>query len=140
MVLKANDRRTSCPCHDEFRGPRSDYVRQVALKDNNNFQLDAILRIQLLNNSFADSKYFLYEKEFLLRYEEPKSGSVVYTIFSLQTMKLLQQWHSIIYKIGVNLSLELSFRPLCYSLNNYNSEDVCQEGPLPIYQLPSTQK
>ncbi|GFV32204.1 uncharacterized protein TNCV_1674921 [Trichonephila clavipes] len=21
MVLKANDRRTSCPCHDEFRGP-----------------------------------------------------------------------------------------------------------------------
>ncbi|GFW52269.1 uncharacterized protein TNCV_2427161 [Trichonephila clavipes] len=31
MVLKANDRRTSCLCHDEFRGPRSDYVRQVAL-------------------------------------------------------------------------------------------------------------
>ncbi|GFU33760.1 uncharacterized protein TNCV_2048181 [Trichonephila clavipes] len=31
MVLKANDRRTSCPCHDEFRGPHSDYVRQVAL-------------------------------------------------------------------------------------------------------------
>ncbi|GFY20548.1 uncharacterized protein TNCV_211801 [Trichonephila clavipes] len=31
MVLKANDRRTSCPCHDEFRGSRSDYVRQVAL-------------------------------------------------------------------------------------------------------------
>ncbi|GFX53199.1 RNase H domain-containing protein [Trichonephila clavipes] len=28
MVLKANDRRTSCPCHDEFRGPRSEYVRQ----------------------------------------------------------------------------------------------------------------
>ncbi|GFX97630.1 uncharacterized protein TNCV_2841901 [Trichonephila clavipes] len=24
MVLKANDRRTSSPCHDEFRGPRSD--------------------------------------------------------------------------------------------------------------------
>ncbi|GFS75744.1 hypothetical protein TNCV_3424701 [Trichonephila clavipes] len=31
MVLKANDRRTSCPCHDEFRGPRSDYVRQEHL-------------------------------------------------------------------------------------------------------------
>ncbi|GFU22260.1 hypothetical protein TNCV_4856061 [Trichonephila clavipes] len=28
MVLMANDKRTSCPCHDEFRGPRSDYVRQ----------------------------------------------------------------------------------------------------------------
>ncbi|GFY13500.1 hypothetical protein TNCV_4958701, partial [Trichonephila clavipes] len=36
MVLKANYRRTSCPCHDEFRGPRSDYVRQVALENNNN--------------------------------------------------------------------------------------------------------
>ncbi|GFX75569.1 hypothetical protein TNCV_4714761 [Trichonephila clavipes] len=30
MVLKANDRRTSCPCHDEFRGPRSDYVNRTA--------------------------------------------------------------------------------------------------------------
>ncbi|GFT96277.1 hypothetical protein TNCV_3907121 [Trichonephila clavipes] len=28
MVIKANDRRTTSPCHDEFRGPRSDYVRQ----------------------------------------------------------------------------------------------------------------
>ncbi|GFU77582.1 hypothetical protein TNCV_3499541 [Trichonephila clavipes] len=36
MMLKANDRRTSCPCHDEFRGPRSDYVRQVASENNNN--------------------------------------------------------------------------------------------------------
>ncbi|GFV94143.1 integrase catalytic domain-containing protein [Trichonephila clavipes] len=39
MVLKANDRRTSCPCHDEFRGPRSDYVRQVALSHNNNINI-----------------------------------------------------------------------------------------------------
>ncbi|GFW30032.1 hypothetical protein TNCV_1593501 [Trichonephila clavipes] len=28
MVLKTNDRRTSSPCHDEFRGTRSDYVSQ----------------------------------------------------------------------------------------------------------------
>ncbi|GFW89206.1 uncharacterized protein TNCV_2686391 [Trichonephila clavipes] len=35
MVLKANDRRTSCPCHDEFRGPRSDYVRQRTEGKNN---------------------------------------------------------------------------------------------------------
>ncbi|GFT89431.1 transposable element Tcb1 transposase [Trichonephila clavipes] len=25
--------RTSCPCHDEFRGPRSDYVRQEGTTD-----------------------------------------------------------------------------------------------------------
>ncbi|GFV69705.1 hypothetical protein TNCV_4508181 [Trichonephila clavipes] len=35
MVLKTN-RRTSCSCYDEFRGPRSDYVRQVALENNYN--------------------------------------------------------------------------------------------------------
>ncbi|GFX01171.1 hypothetical protein TNCV_4581371 [Trichonephila clavipes] len=39
MVIKPNDRRTSCPCHDEFRGPRSDYVRQVALENNNNSEI-----------------------------------------------------------------------------------------------------
>ncbi|GFX72955.1 uncharacterized protein TNCV_2813951 [Trichonephila clavipes] len=39
MVLKANDRRTSCPCHDEFRGPRSDYVRQVALATTTTYKM-----------------------------------------------------------------------------------------------------
>ncbi|GFV34423.1 uncharacterized protein TNCV_5137641 [Trichonephila clavipes] len=29
LKVKANDRRTSSPCHHVFRGPRSDYVRQV---------------------------------------------------------------------------------------------------------------
>ncbi|GFV73794.1 hypothetical protein TNCV_2314891 [Trichonephila clavipes] len=37
MVLKANDRRTSRPLHDEFRGSRSDYVRQVALETTTKF-------------------------------------------------------------------------------------------------------
>ncbi|GFT34578.1 hypothetical protein TNCV_4125341 [Trichonephila clavipes] len=40
MVLNANDRRSSCPCHDEFRGLRSDYVRQVALENNNRNKAD----------------------------------------------------------------------------------------------------
>ncbi|GFT28130.1 hypothetical protein TNCV_645111 [Trichonephila clavipes] len=40
MVLKANDRRTSSPCHSEFRGPRSDYVRQVALETTTTYFLD----------------------------------------------------------------------------------------------------
>ncbi|GFU91265.1 hypothetical protein TNCV_4925951 [Trichonephila clavipes] len=31
MVRKANDRRTSRPCHDELHGPQSDYVRQDRL-------------------------------------------------------------------------------------------------------------
>ncbi|GFX43941.1 uncharacterized protein TNCV_4112201 [Trichonephila clavipes] len=38
MVLKANDRRTSCPCHDEFRGPRSDYVRQDLIEKCKNYK------------------------------------------------------------------------------------------------------
>ncbi|GFW92148.1 mariner Mos1 transposase [Trichonephila clavipes] len=53
MVLKANDRRTSCPCHDEFRGPRSDYVRQVALENNNNITASkrhrGRLRVETIN-------------------------------------------------------------------------------------------
>ncbi|GFU87084.1 hypothetical protein TNCV_246731 [Trichonephila clavipes] len=51
MVLKANDRRTSCPCHDEFRGPRSDCVRQVASENNNN------------NN--PENLAFIFEKNYL---------------------------------------------------------------------------
>ncbi|GFT75732.1 hypothetical protein TNCV_3125321 [Trichonephila clavipes] len=50
MVLKANDRRTSCPCHDEFRGPRSDYVRQVASENNNNKRMKGL---NSANNSRA---------------------------------------------------------------------------------------
>ncbi|GFW06238.1 hypothetical protein TNCV_37131 [Trichonephila clavipes] len=40
-MLKVNDRRTSCPCHDEFRGPRSDYVRQ----DEENTGRPCVMRI-----------------------------------------------------------------------------------------------
>ncbi|GFU29202.1 hypothetical protein TNCV_278161 [Trichonephila clavipes] len=43
MVLKANDRRTSCPYHDEFRGPRSDYVRQEALATTTTSRLLVVL-------------------------------------------------------------------------------------------------
>ncbi|GFV81114.1 hypothetical protein TNCV_2270981 [Trichonephila clavipes] len=43
MVLKANDRRTSCPCHDEFHGLRSDYVRQVALATTTGLVFDILL-------------------------------------------------------------------------------------------------
>ncbi|GFY35070.1 hypothetical protein TNCV_5044451 [Trichonephila clavipes] len=41
-VFKANDRRTSCPCHDEFRGPRSDYVRQAAEIVNGVYGADTV--------------------------------------------------------------------------------------------------
>ncbi|GFX72612.1 hypothetical protein TNCV_4062081 [Trichonephila clavipes] len=57
MVLKANDRRTSCPCHDEFRGPRSDYVRQVASENNNNNELLLMLPFTPMATSMARSKY-----------------------------------------------------------------------------------
>ncbi|GFW57031.1 hypothetical protein TNCV_3473141 [Trichonephila clavipes] len=47
MVLKANDRRSSCPCHDEFRGPRSDYVRQVALATTTTTTIKIFINIRL---------------------------------------------------------------------------------------------
>ncbi|GFV63331.1 hypothetical protein TNCV_3751481 [Trichonephila clavipes] len=51
MVLKANDRRTSCPCHDEFRGPRSDYVRQKTTA-----LLEAEAKIKILNKNNCDKQ------------------------------------------------------------------------------------
>ncbi|GFX27050.1 hypothetical protein TNCV_439561 [Trichonephila clavipes] len=51
MVLKANDRRTSCPCRDEFRGPRSDYVRQVASENNNQLLKVKFNEIKVILNS-----------------------------------------------------------------------------------------
>ncbi|GFS84164.1 transposable element Tcb2 transposase [Trichonephila clavipes] len=55
MVLKANDRRTSCTCHDEFRGPRSDCVRQVAsVNNNNNKPLDFWKRVIFSNESKSE--------------------------------------------------------------------------------------
>ncbi|GFT04750.1 hypothetical protein TNCV_334881 [Trichonephila clavipes] len=48
MVLKANDRRTSCRCHDEFRGPRSDYVRQRWLEIYANLQSPKLLRVLVI--------------------------------------------------------------------------------------------
>ncbi|GFY17661.1 hypothetical protein TNCV_1073961 [Trichonephila clavipes] len=47
MVLKANDRRTSCPCPDEFREPRSDYVRQrILFSDEAHFWLNGYVNKQ----------------------------------------------------------------------------------------------
>ncbi|GFU91444.1 hypothetical protein TNCV_2542121 [Trichonephila clavipes] len=39
LKAQANDRHTSSPLHDEFRGPHSDYVRQVALATANTIRL-----------------------------------------------------------------------------------------------------
>ncbi|GFX97360.1 uncharacterized protein TNCV_1077311 [Trichonephila clavipes] len=58
MVLKAHDRCTSCPCHDEFRGPRSDYVRQVALATttHNNLLCDYTFRVSTDNHRLKSNK------------------------------------------------------------------------------------
>ncbi|GFW58813.1 uncharacterized protein TNCV_4046521 [Trichonephila clavipes] len=52
MVLKANDRRTSCPCHDEFRGPRSDYVRQFTNPLDTQLLCGSVLRFQASDLGF----------------------------------------------------------------------------------------
>ncbi|GFS97368.1 hypothetical protein TNCV_1825121 [Trichonephila clavipes] len=73
MVLKANDRRTSCPCHDEFRGPRSDYVRQKnAIMPNQVTQNnDVIAHLPMTSNLFsfdrAEEEYPRYAKLFIER-------------------------------------------------------------------------
>ncbi|GFY00072.1 uncharacterized protein TNCV_1341701 [Trichonephila clavipes] len=49
MVLKANDRRTSCPSHDESRGPRSDYVRQIGISFLQGLQILVVYGNQVLS-------------------------------------------------------------------------------------------
>ncbi|GFS77370.1 hypothetical protein TNCV_4566071 [Trichonephila clavipes] len=68
LKVKANDRRTSSPCHDEFRGPRSDYVRQVALGTTTTFvdlasrkTAATILRLHA-TNSFCRFRTFRKQK------------------------------------------------------------------------------
>ncbi|GFX74785.1 hypothetical protein TNCV_636121 [Trichonephila clavipes] len=77
MVLKANDRRTSCPCHDEFRGPRSDYVRQVALAtttttkpDGHGYELVSSVR------ALVPQKFSVEEELMHIKHVEVKSPHV----------------------------------------------------------------
>ncbi|GFW79658.1 uncharacterized protein TNCV_1429181 [Trichonephila clavipes] len=66
MVLKANDRRTSCPCHDEFRGPRSDYVRQcsqLASLDKNNALPEIKLRLSYLQGKSTTMSVIAHQTE-----------------------------------------------------------------------------
>ncbi|GFW89916.1 uncharacterized protein TNCV_4196041 [Trichonephila clavipes] len=67
MVLKANDRRTSCPCHDEFRGPRSDYARQVALATTTTTLFKSIENIPYATECKSRCIFFMdkIEKEYL---------------------------------------------------------------------------
>ncbi|GFW24026.1 hypothetical protein TNCV_4950701 [Trichonephila clavipes] len=51
MVLKANDRRTSCSCHDEFRGPRSDYVDRDLCMCEEQPQMNSSSRVVMVTDS-----------------------------------------------------------------------------------------
>ncbi|GFT90062.1 uncharacterized protein TNCV_2553811 [Trichonephila clavipes] len=67
MVLKANDRRASCPCHDECRGPRSDYVRQVTLATTTQQQIRSPTRYPLqYRDTKRDFLSFVYDAGLLL--------------------------------------------------------------------------
>ncbi|GFT79985.1 hypothetical protein TNCV_2148921 [Trichonephila clavipes] len=75
MVLKANDRRTSCPCHDEFRGPRSDYVRQgprmcpVSLHFKDSVSINTVLTsVPSVWRDFSDTRVELMTHRTSIRY------------------------------------------------------------------------
>ncbi|GFV75807.1 uncharacterized protein TNCV_1757351 [Trichonephila clavipes] len=67
MVLKTNDRRTSCPCHDEFHGPRSNYVRQQTA-ENQTFPADVSF---IDEASFTRSGMFNMHKSHLWAHVNP---------------------------------------------------------------------
>ncbi|GFT33983.1 histone-lysine N-methyltransferase SETMAR [Trichonephila clavipes] len=72
MVLKANDRRTSCLCHDEFRGPRSDYVRQRPNALKPGFQFYVICYISFSSGSNPRGS------ERSDRYAPPTQGTIIH--------------------------------------------------------------
>ncbi|GFT66013.1 hypothetical protein TNCV_1058871 [Trichonephila clavipes] len=83
MVLKANDRRTSCPCHDEFRGPRSDYVRQEVETDQAIEEPTEIMHINqdsearscsmaIVVKPFSRSSVVVERKKFLINFNLEK--------------------------------------------------------------------
>ncbi|GFV50642.1 hypothetical protein TNCV_2213051 [Trichonephila clavipes] len=59
MVLKANDRRISSPCHDEFRGPRSVYVRQL----RNAAEAESVLKQIAISLAIAEEAHLFEHRD-----------------------------------------------------------------------------
>ncbi|GFX65063.1 hypothetical protein TNCV_452011 [Trichonephila clavipes] len=77
MVLKSNDRRTSCPCHDEFRGPCSDYVRQA--------KANSLILLQL-TVSVTTAFHRLIT-------EERKNNTIIYYVYLSLSVLMLNNRH-----------------------------------------------
>ncbi|GFX00698.1 fatty acid synthase [Trichonephila clavipes] len=80
MVLKANDRRTSSPCHDEFRRPRSDYVRQAALETTTTTQIGPVILVIIYFNRAEpyNSSFNLLQWKMVHRRVKPEKRPVWY--------------------------------------------------------------
>ncbi|GFX93995.1 hypothetical protein TNCV_3413571 [Trichonephila clavipes] len=97
MVLKANDRRTSCPCHDEFREPRSDYVRQVASENNNNKNMNNLKSNENSNESCTVNQMLMQiEKDvkFSQAVKSSLAGLTLREIDQLESFSELQPYPS----------------------------------------------
>ncbi|GFV64746.1 uncharacterized protein TNCV_3275171 [Trichonephila clavipes] len=97
MVLKAkaNDRRTSRPCHHEFCEPRSDYVRQVALEttqQKHNFEagLNQDECVQRLQLAFGDESP-CYATVFRWFYEFYRGCAILFRMKDIQEGRGRQQ-------------------------------------------------
>ncbi|GFV16247.1 transposable element Tcb1 transposase [Trichonephila clavipes] len=75
MVLKANDRRASCPCHDEFRGPRSNCVRQVVSRITTPNE-DRYLAVTVKRNRRSTTSYLSQSALFSYWYDSFKTDHV----------------------------------------------------------------
>ncbi|GFW84734.1 uncharacterized protein TNCV_1814641 [Trichonephila clavipes] len=99
MVLKANDRRTSCPCHDEFRGPRSDYVRQLC--DQKLLRKCLHGKTQNANEAFNGCLWNVVPKEIFVELQKFSLGSHIAVInFNKVFTGLLSVLEALGIKIG----------------------------------------
>ncbi|GFV94113.1 RNase H domain-containing protein [Trichonephila clavipes] len=109
MVLKTNDRRTSIPLpKDEFRGPRSDYVRQVALETTTEYCTQK--RESRISNLLRFSKSAI---------EATRNGE---TNISYDIITLLEQLHS------KRKSCILQWIPAHVDIEGNECADVCVCG------------
>ncbi|GFW51636.1 hypothetical protein TNCV_4213121 [Trichonephila clavipes] len=99
MVLKANDRRTSCPCHDEFRGPRSDYVRQ-GLGSNPVEGMDACKCVVILRHGGNLNIHRVTNPFMLAKNDKGKSRKLIYNRDSSGEWSAMGQTRDIDQELG----------------------------------------
>ncbi|GFX08541.1 hypothetical protein TNCV_4170401 [Trichonephila clavipes] len=123
MGLKANDSVPLAPCHDEFRGPRSDYVRQVALETTTDVKKRNTINdeyranlLQRLSEEIKQKRPHLAQKKVTFHQDNAPSHKSVVALAKINDIShvtsLTQCGHGHLLVVGVVKSLVQELVPL----------------------------